>query len=130
MVYQYTITPAVGFARVRQAILDRAERDPGIVVGQRGAGVDTLVFCIDEAGARLQRGRGQTEVISAAFGALDLVSDAGVINVEQQCSDAALKQLEPLVRWILREFGPCRVYDRLADCDISVQAEDPGFLFA
>jgi len=130
----FQIKPADSFKidDVARTIVEDTVLDPAVLHLSRGGGtIDSLVFCITPDAVDFQRQHFEQQgKVSVTYGACEIVRNAGVIHVHQDCDPRSAAQMKPVVLWILDTFGPCRVLDSDSQKEITdAVARNPSVLF-
>jgi len=118
-----TFKPSGEPAVIGPRLLERACRSPLIVGQDFGDGSFRLVFCGNDAVAfdehrRLQTVGGPSESLCR----LEWLPWRCSLSVFAGGMEGSRRELRDYLQWVLAEFGPCRVHDEDAGCDVSVEA--------
>lgn len=135
-----TITPAGAYAQVVPAILARAAGDPDVVQLDRGPLGTWLVFLRGSDDMEAERQRVQVhQAMDQSDAILRILCEregGQVVRywlaLSQEAEPVTRQHMVEFVKWILREFAPCRVFDGQTSEDLSAlaaQAPDEIFLF-
>lgn len=129
MVWHFTIGPAGDYPTVVRQILAMAELDPLNVIIDKGKLGQAIVFCPNAELADWTRRQVSSQgALSPSLCILELEPHG--IQVSQECADDSRERLEAFIKWILRNFGPCRIFDHDSDREWTDEvAKNPDVLF-
>lgn len=129
MVEHFSIGPTGEYQDLVAAFGARAATDPLILHFDRGPIGHLFVFCPSAGLAEYERDRFEkTETVSSGLCALQM--DEHGITVLPEGGDESYDLMADFVKWILRTFAPCRVFDDDTGEEITEQVSaDPFFLF-
>ena len=125
----FTIGISGDYKDVVAKILAQAQSDPCILHLDREKLGHSLIFCPSPEVADFMRQRfEESGAVSPSMCVLRL-NEFGIF-VNQECADDSREGMAEFVKWILRTFAPCRVFDSDADKDISeLASQKPQALF-
>jgi len=132
------ITPAGAYEQVVTAIQARAARDPEVVCVDRAHLGQWLVFLRGAESLEEDRQRflaGYAPYPSDAILRILTQREGGAVRkfwleLSQECEPTARQHMVEYVKWILKEFAPCRVHDTDTGENLSaVAAQDPDEIF-
>lgn len=130
MKWHFSIDPAGEPGTVLADILAYTEKDPCIIHFDRGKMGHLLLFCWSSELVPFARQQFEQEgMVSPSICGVEIHPEYGIF-VNQECSDDSREYMAGFIKWVLRNFSPCKVFDTDEDEDISeLVIQNPDVLF-